>query len=140
METEKPIIREQEEFDERGDLGGKISTAGWALFFVWIGIALLMNIDFGITLLGIGLITLGGQAARKYFNLELEGFSVVVGLFFLLGSLWGLDGMNLPLMPLLLIAVGLMLLFSITRGKRNIADYWSSWLTNEGEEPPRENE
>ncbi|NIO04133.1 MAG: hypothetical protein GTN74_05820 [Proteobacteria bacterium] len=105
---------------ERSKLANKLSTAGWGLFFIWIGIVLLMKLDTGIGLLGVGIITLGMQAARKYFNLNLEGFWVVVGLFFVVGGLWELFEAKLPLFPFLLIVVGLALLVSIVRGKHLI--------------------
>ncbi len=105
---------------ERSKLANKLSTAGWGLFFIWIGIVLLMKLDTGIGLLGVGIITLGMQAARKYFNLNLEGFWVVVGLFFVVGGLWELFEAKLPLFPFLLIVVGLALPVSIVRGKHLI--------------------
>ncbi|MFQ5868630.1 MAG: hypothetical protein ACE5JC_01885 [Candidatus Zixiibacteriota bacterium] len=37
----------------------RFSTVGWALFFIWVGIAFLAGFDIGVGLLGVGLITLG---------------------------------------------------------------------------------
>ena len=59
---------------ERHHLAKKLDAAGWGLFFVWVGIALLADFHIGVGLLGIGIITLGGQAARKFLNLRLEWF------------------------------------------------------------------
>ena len=46
----------------------KLSAVGWGAFFIWIGIAFLTNITWGVGLLGVGVITLAGEAVRKYFG------------------------------------------------------------------------
>lgn len=93
------------------ELGG----AGWALFFIWIGVALLVDIAAGVTLLGIGAITLGIQAVRRSLGLRLEVFWVVVGLLFVLAAIWALSGTEVPLLPVLLIVAGAVGLFSLFR-------------------------
>jgi hypothetical protein len=98
-------------------LARKLDAAGWGLFFIWIGIALLANIGWGLGLLGVGIITLGVQAARKYFALTLEGFWVVVGLLFVLGGIWELLSVQVGLVPILLIVVGAVLLVSALTGR-----------------------
>jgi hypothetical protein len=42
------------------------------MFFLWAGIALVAGLGWGVGLLGVGLITLGGQAVRRYLGLALE--------------------------------------------------------------------
>lgn len=103
---------------EKRDLAKKLDAAGWRLFFIWVGIAFLANFDIGVGLLGVGVITLGGQAARKYFNLKLEGFWVVVGLLFVVGGLWELFEAKVSLVPILIIVAGLALLISAIGGRR----------------------
>jgi hypothetical protein len=95
----------------------KLDAAGWALFFIWVGIALLLDVGWGIGLIGIGLITLAGQGARKYFGLKLEGFWLIVGLLFLVGGIYHVVQVELNLVPILLIIVGVALLVSIFRKK-----------------------
>ena len=97
------------------NLADKLPAIGWSLFFIWIGIALLMKLDASIGLLGVGVITLAVQVVRKYLNLKLEGFWVVIGLLFVVGGLWELFEPNLPLVPILLIAAGSALLGSAIR-------------------------
>jgi hypothetical protein len=101
---------------ERRDLAHKLDAAGWGLFFIWIGIAFLADFGTSVGLLGVGIIILGEQAARYYFNLKLQGFWVVVGVCFLVGGLWELVAVKLPLVPILLIVAGLAILVSIVRG------------------------
>jgi hypothetical protein len=95
----------------------KLDTAGWGLFFIWIGIALFAHIGWGVGLLGVGIIILGAQVTRKYFGLKLEGFGVAVGFFFLLGGVWELLNVQFGLLPILCIAVGIALLISTLVGK-----------------------
>jgi hypothetical protein len=62
---------------------------------------------------GVGVITLAVQVVRKYLNLKLEGFWVVIGLLFVVGGLWELFEPDLPLVPILLIVAGAALLISV---------------------------
>jgi ABC-type uncharacterized transport system permease subunit len=100
---------------EQSALANKLGGAGWALFVIWIGVALLLNVGTGVTLLGIGAITLGMQLVRRSQALSLEVFWVVVGALFLLAGLWALSGTELPLLPILLIVAGAVGLFSLFR-------------------------
>ncbi len=101
-----------------GDLGGRLSAAGWGLFIIWIGIVFLASIDAWVALLGVGVITLGMQVIRKLVGLVLEGFWVIVGLLFVLGGIWDLLGTTVPLLPILLIAAGVGLVLSIFKRRR----------------------
>jgi hypothetical protein len=74
MSEENKNNNEELKTNEGSELSHKLAVVGWSLFFIWIGIALLLKVDAGIGLLGIGIITLGMQTARKYYNLKLEGF------------------------------------------------------------------
>ena len=102
----------------KAELTQKIDTAGWGLFFVWMGIALLADVGWGIGLLGVGIITLGGQAARRYFGITLDGFWVVAGVLFLAGGLWELAGIQFSMVPLLLIVAGMAVLASAFRHRK----------------------
>jgi hypothetical protein len=112
-QVKEPKTAETNEWDR------KLGTIGWALFFIWVGISFLADLNIGIGLLGIGIITLGIQVARRRYNLKFEGFWVVVGLIFVIGGLWDLFQPDLPLVPILLIIAGIVLLLSIARGKRS---------------------
>lgn len=93
----------------------KLDAAAWGLFFVWVGVALIANFGWGVGLLGVGVITLGGQLARKYFGLAIERFWVVAGLLLVLGGVWELLGLQFSLVPILLIVAGVALLVSALR-------------------------
>lgn len=91
----------------------KLDVAGWGLFFVWIGIALLANFGWGIGLLGVGILILGGQMARKYMGLRFEAFWAVVGGLFVIGGVWELLSVRVSLIPILCIVAGVALLVSV---------------------------
>jgi hypothetical protein len=115
------IAKEREELQAAAttDLVNKLAATGWGLFFVWIGLAFLVDAGVGVTLLGIGIITLCMQLARKWFELKFEGIWLIIGLLLLIGGVWEMLAVQLPLMPVLLIVAGLALLFSILRGKES---------------------
>ena len=95
----------------------KLTAVGWGLFFIWLGVVLLFNADVGMILIGVGAITLGMQVARKYLELESDGFWVVVGIIFILVGVWKMLDVRLPIMAVLLIVVGAALLVSALKGK-----------------------
>lgn len=107
----KPDFEKMAKFMEHHDRTSKFEAAGWALFFIWVGIAWLADIGLGVGLLGVAAITLGMQAIRKMFGVNVEGFWVLVGLGFAVGGLWEWLDVQLPLAPIVLIAVGVALLF-----------------------------
>ncbi|HZD59355.1 MAG TPA: hypothetical protein VE439_02735 [Anaerolineae bacterium] len=91
-------------------LGKKLEAVGWGLFFIWVGIALIANIGWGVGLLGAGIIILGVQVARYLFGLNWEGFSVAVGLLFALGGIWEPFNIQFSIVPILAIVGGIILL------------------------------
>ena len=93
----------------------KLPAAGWGLFFIWIGIAMLLELGTSVILLGIGIITLLVQVARKYLNLRLELFNVVLGVLFMMTGFWENYQSDLPLIPVFLIVVGTGLLLSFIK-------------------------
>jgi len=113
--------REQAEKEKRVEkraLAGKLDTAEWAFFFIWVGVALLTGWGLGVGLAGVGVIILAGQVLRKLFKLKLECFWIVVGMLSVVGGLWEVYKPKLELVPVLLILVGLALFISAFRGKK----------------------
>lgn len=102
---------------DRRALDKKLEAAGWGLFFIWIGIALFAHVGWGTGLLGVGIITLGAQMARKYFALRWEGFWVAVGFLFVVGGICKLFNVHLGLVPILCIVAGIALLLSMLVGR-----------------------
>jgi hypothetical protein len=102
---------------KRSSLNKKLDAAAWGLFFIWTGTAFLAHVGWGAGLLGVGIITLGAQVARRYFALKLEGFWLAVGFLFVVGGFWKLVNVQLGLLPILCIVAGIALLASIFVGR-----------------------
>ena len=95
----------------------KLDVFAWSFFFIWIGIALLSNLGWGLGLLGVGIIILGKQATRKYMALRFETFGVACGVLFVLGGFWELLSVRISLVPVVCLAAGIALLLSALFGK-----------------------
>ena len=73
---------------------------------------------WGIGLLGVGILMLGGQVARRYMALRVEAFWVLVGALFVIGGVWEMLSVSVGLIPILCIGAGVALLVSALLGKR----------------------
>jgi len=107
----QPDFDKMTKFMVRHDRSSKFEAAGWALFFIWVGIALLADVGLGIGLLGVAAITLGMQGVRKVSGVPVEGFWVLVGFGFAVAGLWQWFDVQLPLAPIVLIVIGVALLY-----------------------------
>jgi hypothetical protein len=95
------------------------NAVGWGLFFIWIGICYLAGISFAVGILGVGIILLGVQLARKLSNVKSETFWVVVGILFVIGGIWDLLKIQFDLVPILILIAGVLLLISAFTGKKS---------------------
>jgi hypothetical protein len=103
---------------ERGDTALRLDTAALALFFIWVGVALLGKWGFGVGLVGVGVIALAHQGTRSLFKLKVQGFWIFVGLLLVMGGLWQTFQAKFEFGPFVLILAGLALLVSAIRGKK----------------------
>ena len=87
-----------------------LDSVAWAAFFIWVGASWLAGLEFGYLLLGIGIVTLLAQAARRLLGLRLEGFWLLIGCGFFAAGYWELWNVGVPLAPIVLIAAGIGLL------------------------------
>lgn len=117
LDRQNAKANEELKANQTNNFADKLPAVGWSLFFIWVGIALLMKVRGGVGLLGVGIITLGMQVARMYLNLKLEVFWVIIGALFVAGGLWGLFAPKLPLVPILLIVAGSALFVSAVMRK-----------------------
>ena len=106
----RPDLEKMKAFMHRHDLRSRFDAAGWALFFIWVGIAWLADVSVGVGLLGVAVITLGMQGLRKIYGVPVEGFWVLVGIGFAIAGLWQWFAIKMPLAPFVLIAAGVALL------------------------------
>ena len=102
---------------EKGALSHKLDAIGWGLFFIWMGIAFLLDVGWGWSMVGIAIIILGEALIRKKMDLNVGGFWVVVGLLFLAGGLWELLEIQHSIAPFAIIAIGVAVLWGAFSGK-----------------------
>lgn len=57
----------------------RIDAAGWGVFFIWVGVALVANVGWGIALPGTGVISLAVQLSRSLLALPVDRWSVGFG-------------------------------------------------------------
>lgn len=115
MQERSTVGERKVETSNERSIARVIDSAGWGLFFLWVGVALLLDIGWGPGLIGVGVITLGGQVARRYYGLSIESFWVAVAVLFVLGGVWELLQIRVSLVPVLAIVAGVVLLISAMR-------------------------
>lgn len=103
-------------------LAGRIDAFGWGLFFIWAGIAFLADVGWRLGILGVGVIALGAQAARRYLGLTVDLFGLGMGLAMVAWGAWGFVQPRVGVLevsgafwPALFIAVGLVLVVRALR-------------------------
>lgn len=106
----RPDFEKMTGYIARHDRASKFDAAGWALFFIWVGIAWLAEVSIAVGLLGVAAITLGMQGVRKISGVPVEGFWVLVGLGFAVAGSWQWFDVGKPLAPVILIVIGVALL------------------------------
>lgn len=111
------------------NIGRRLDAAGWGLFFIWVGVSLLLDLSWAVGLLGVAAIIFFKQTARRCYGRKPENFWLVVGALFLLGGIWELSQAQFDLAPILLIVVGGALLLTLFRG-RSRNDPWD-WCGRE---------
>lgn len=98
-------------------LNRRYETMAWGAFFVLLGVTnLFPGLPEGVGAVGIGIIFLGLNLARYVSQIPTSGFTITLGVLALV--LGGADTarhllnlqVELPLFPLLLIAIGFILL------------------------------
>lgn len=119
MTTETSERNEEQERRQKR-LAGRLDAMSWGVFFVWVGVTLLFDVASGIGLLGIATIVLGTQAIGSKLGLRVEGFWIAVGICFLVGGIWEQFAITLPLVPLLLIGLGIIVF--LTGGRKGRRD------------------
>ncbi len=94
---------------EKQDLNKRLERISWGLFLIMIGGIALVPQSFlpqGTWLIGVGLIMLGLNAARLYYGIHPSTFTLVLGVIALLSGIGEFLGVNLPVLPILLILIG----------------------------------
>ncbi len=92
------------------DRARKLDSIAWAVFFIWVGVAMLAQLAWGWFFLGVGALVLAVQIVRWQMDMKVEAFWVVCGIVFLADGLCNLFDLPWPLAPILIILLGVVLL------------------------------
>ena len=112
MSTYGPEMNERAPQD-RKVLNKRLETLSWGLFLIMCGgVALVPNgvIPQGSWLLGAGLIMLGLNVARYLNGIRISGFTAVLGVIATASGIGSIAGVDVPVLPVILILVGANLL------------------------------
>lgn len=93
----------------------RIDAAGWAVFFIWAGAALLAGIGWTWTLIGTAIVILAVQAILLFRREPMDVFMVAVGIVLLGGSVADLYGVPWTFIPAALIVIGVGMLAGTLR-------------------------
>jgi hypothetical protein len=106
---------------EKRDLNKFIENISWGLFLIMIGCIWLVPASIvpnGTWLIGVGAIMLGLNAARYLNGIKMSAFTIVVGGVALLVGLGDFAGRDLPVVPIVMILIGLLLVGKVV-GKQS---------------------
>ena len=107
MSSEGELTKIKEE--EKRALNKRLENIGWALFLIMLGGTALIPdemIPEGSWLIGVGIIMLGLNAARYRYGIKMSGFTLVLGTIAVFSGIGDLLGVNVPVVPILLILIG----------------------------------
>ena len=99
----------------------KINSIGFALFIVMIGGLLLIpkgTLPESVWLIGVGLILLGCNIAKRFNGIKPCGCSIVLGILLLIAGILGLFGIALPVFPILLVIFGISIILGLVSKKK----------------------
>lgn len=119
-------MRESGAPDQSGDRrhGQRLDEIAMALVFIMTGglwLAPKAMFPEGSWLVGAGLILLGLNAARRIRGVKTSGFGIIVGLIAFAAGIGRIIGQDLPVVPVLLIILGIGLVLRAAAGKESPA-------------------
>ena len=91
-------------------LDKRLEAIGWALFLIMIGGLWLAPegvVPKGSWLIGTGVIILGLMVVRYLYGIKVNGFWLVLGIIALAFGVSSVFGINIPVLPILIIIIGL---------------------------------
>jgi len=93
---------------------GTLTSLVWGLFIILIGslwiVAELTRLDMGSYFaLGVGLILIGLNLARRSIGTKISKFSLGLGIVALLVGLSAVGGLKLPLVPTIVVVIGIFI-------------------------------
>lgn len=117
MQTEAP------ELSEKAILNKRLETIGWGLFLIMLGGFALVPHELvakGLWSIGVGVIMLGLNITRYFFQIRMSGFTTFLGIISLLSGVTQMLGMHNLDAPILLIVLGAYLVVKPWFEKRQL--------------------
>ena len=93
-------------------LARKLSALAGGAGAIWLGIIFLLGLGWGIGLMGIGMILLIEQLARRRFGLAHDLYWTAAGALALIGGMLLESGYDVRIGPLILILIGIFAIIS----------------------------
>ena len=122
-EVIQPVVSPAEQ--EKRALNKRLESAAWGLFLVFMGFIWLVpearpewKVPDDAWLMGAGVILLGLNGIRYLKGIRPSGFTVFLGVLGVLLGIGGLLGVDLPVVPILVILVGLSMIGGMVFKKR----------------------
>jgi hypothetical protein len=115
----KPVVSPEEH--EKRALNKRLENAAWGLFLIMLGCIWLVpeeQIPQDAWLLGAGVILLGLNGIRFLKGIRPSGFTIFLGALGVLLGIGGLLGVDIPVVPILIILLGLSLVVGPLMKKR----------------------
>lgn len=104
-------------------LNKRLESVALGLFLIMIGGMAFIpgeQVNEGVWSIGVGLILLGLNAARYFYNIRMSGFTTVLGIIALITGIGELLGVDLPGLAILLILLGAYLVLKPWLSERKL--------------------
>ncbi len=94
-------------------LNRRLDTVAWACFLIMIGCLGLVpkeQVPEGTWLVGVGIIWLGLNAVRYVNQIKMSSGTIILGILAIVAGLGDILGVSMPVLPILLVLLGINLL------------------------------
>jgi hypothetical protein len=105
-------------FAPNSNFARSVDSIGWALFFMWVGIALLASFSWTVSLIGTAAIILAVQGTLFVRGERLDVFMAAVGVVLLIGAVSDIYGSVWSFFPALLVVIGIAMFVETVRAHR----------------------
>jgi len=108
--------------DQKGSLNQRLESFSWAVFLIMIGCLWLVpkgTVPGSAWLFGAGAIMIGLNVVRLAVGIRPSGFTLVIGALAIASGVYQVYGVELPIIPILVIlaGVGIILKLLLCKGK-----------------------
>ncbi len=97
----------------------RLEIASWGALLLWVGFCFIVEIRWGVGLLGVAVVILGSQAIRAITKLGIQGGWVIFGSLFAGAGLWHIVDVGVDFGPIVLVAAGVAVLLTAVFGNKH---------------------